>query len=143
MRLLIIILALSFVSCTNENSSTENNSVSLSDINPQGYASHLGTVNFPNSCIDDARELVERGVGLLHNMTYGEAHRVFTNAVEVDINCAMAYWGKGMAVIHPLWPDTPSDAQLEEGWELVKLARQGEVKTDRGKRLYQCAGCLL
>ncbi len=80
----------------------------------------VGDVNFPVGCNADAAPLVERGVALLHHMMYDEANFVFGMADDADPDCALAYWGQAMTFLHPLWPDTPSPAKLEEGLNLVK-----------------------
>ncbi|MGI9233510.1 MAG: hypothetical protein ACR2RD_07765 [Woeseiaceae bacterium] len=80
----------------------------------------IGDVDFPVGCSPEAAPLVERGVALLHHMMYDEARFVFGMADDRDPDCAMAYWGQAMALIHPLWPDVPSQANLERGSWLVE-----------------------
>ena len=80
----------------------------------------VGDVSFPVGCNAEAAPLVERGVALLHHMMYDEAKFVFGMADDRDPDCAMAYWGQAMTIIHPLWPDVPSASQLERGLEAVE-----------------------
>ncbi len=80
----------------------------------------VGTVNFSNGCAGDAASMVERGVALMHHMMYEEADFVFTMAMNEDPDCALSYWGQAMAIVHPLWPDQPSESELERGLSLVK-----------------------
>ena len=75
----------------------------------------VGDVDFPVGCSAEAAPLVERGVALLHHMMYDEARFVFGMADDRDPDCAMAYWGQAMSLIHPLWPDVPSASQFERG----------------------------
>ena len=80
----------------------------------------VGDVSFPVGCNAEAAPLVERGVALLHHMMYDEAGFVFGMADDRDPDCALAYWGRAMTLIHPLWPDRPSALQLEQGLGLVE-----------------------
>ncbi|MDH3620583.1 MAG: tetratricopeptide repeat protein [Gammaproteobacteria bacterium] len=80
----------------------------------------VGDVSFPVGCNADAAPLVERGVALLHHMMYDEASFVFGMADDRDPDCALAYWGSAMTLIHPLWTDVLSPSQFERGTELVE-----------------------
>jgi tetratricopeptide (TPR) repeat protein len=95
------------------------------------YGDQIGTVQFPMSCSDAAKPLVERGVALLHHMTYDGAKAAFTAATQTDPDCAMGYWGQAMTYIHPLWSDAPSKEDFERGQVLVGEARTRGQKTDR------------
>lgn len=92
------------------------------------YEEDLGTVHFPVSCNDDARQHATRGLALLHHMTYAGARDAFVAATQADADCAMGYWGQAMSFIHPLWSDLPSESEFKQGQALVALAR------DRGQK---------
>ncbi len=83
----------------------------------------LGTVHLVNSCADRAGGDLERGLALLHNMTYEEAEASFAAATEADPDCAMGYWGQAMTYVHPLWSDPPDEATFERGRALLAEAR--------------------
>jgi tetratricopeptide (TPR) repeat protein len=102
-----------------------------SEIQKDTYGDQLGTVQFPMSCSDAAKPLVERGVALLHHMTYDGAKASFTAATRADPDCAMGYWGQAMTYIHPLWSDAPSKEDFERGLALVGEAMDRGQKTDR------------
>ena len=89
--------------------------------------STLGTVVLAGTCIDPANDYLERGVALLHSMTYEESRSAFQSAVETDPECAMGYWGEAMTFVHPLWSDPPSEEDFSHGKELVELARENAV----------------
>ena len=91
----------------------------------------LGSVAFPISCSDDAAATMRQGLALLHHMTFTEAAGVFEAAAEQDPDCALAYWGMAMTPLHPLWPDVPSDQNLERGWVLLQEARAAGLQTPR------------
>ena len=110
----------------------------------QGQATHhadhaLGTVDFPASCSDRARTELDRGVALLHHMTYPAAREAFERAAEIDARCAMAHWGIAMTLFQPLWPTRPSPAELRQGWEAVQRAAALEPPTERERLLVDAA----
>jgi tetratricopeptide (TPR) repeat protein len=81
---------------------------------------------------------MERGVALLHHMTYEGARAAFAAATEADPDCAMSYWGQAMTFIHPLWSDPPSEGDFKRGQALVNEAKTRGQKTDR-ERAYIAA----
>jgi tetratricopeptide (TPR) repeat protein/protein tyrosine phosphatase (PTP) superfamily phosphohydrolase (DUF442 family) len=63
----------------------------------------LGEVDFETSCIDDnAQELVNAGLLLLHNFEYELALLNFQSAQAVETSCAFAYWGEAMSELRIL-----------------------------------------
>src|SRR5687767_9909357 len=91
----------------------------------QAHAGHdLGEVDFPVSCSADARREFNRGVALLHHMTYPQARAAFERTASVDSTCAMAHWGTAMTLFQPLWPTRPSPQALQRGWDLVQTAKR-------------------
>jgi tetratricopeptide (TPR) repeat protein len=74
---------------------------------------------------------MERGVALLHHMTYAGARRVFEAAKEANPDCALAYWGIAMTYVHPLWLDPPTEEELKLGLDLLELAKTRGQKTKR------------
>ncbi len=86
--------------------------------------SRLGTVVLAGTCAEGAEADLERGLALLHSMTYEEALEGFEEATEADPDCAMGYWGQAMTIVHPLWSDPPSAEAFQRGAELLALARE-------------------
>ena len=91
---------------------------------PPSFADHrpgekLGTVQFEVSGKPAAQELVVRGVKLVHHMMYPEADREFAAALAADPACALAHWGRAMTILHPLWPDSPTEAERKQGAEHI------------------------
>jgi hypothetical protein len=82
----------------------------------------LGTVNFPTSC-PQVQETLNQGLALLHSFQYEQAEQSFTQAASADATCAMAYWGKAMALYHQLW-DFPNAQLLAEGRSDLEQAQQ-------------------
>src|SRR6478736_880176 len=80
----------------------------------------LGTIRFEAGGLPAAQPHVVRGVKLLHHMMYPEADRAFVAALAADPDCALAWWGRAMTIIHPLWPDAPTAADNQQGAEYVR-----------------------
>jgi tetratricopeptide (TPR) repeat protein len=99
-------------------------------VQQNGYGGQLGTVRFPVSCTEAARQQAERGLALLHHMTYEGARATFATATETDPDCAMGYWGQAMSFIHPLWSDPPSKVEFEKGQALAQEAKTRGQKSD-------------
>src|SRR5688500_9423961 len=58
-------------------------------------------LNFPISTRSpDAQRFFNQGVGQLHGFWYYEAERSFRQALRIDTNCVMAYWGLTMANVN-------------------------------------------
>jgi len=114
-----------------QNANLASSVAETSELQKDNYGDQLGTVQFPISCSDEAKPQVERGVALLHHMTYGGARIAFGVASQIDPDCAMSYWGQAMTYIHPLWSDAPSKENFERGQTLVTKARNHGQKTDR------------
>lgn len=86
---------------------------SLADRKPD--SDKLGTINFTVSGRPEAQAHVIRGVKLVHHMMYPEADREFAAALAADPACALAHWGRALTLIHPLWPDAPTEAERQQG----------------------------
>lgn len=99
-------------------------------IQRDGYGEQLGTVSFPISCSQIARRDAERGLALLHHMTYDGARAAFSAATKADPNCAMGYWGMAMSFIHPVWSDQPSQTNFERGQSFINKAKRQGQKND-------------
>ncbi|MCG8448558.1 MAG: hypothetical protein MI725_03135, partial [Pirellulales bacterium] len=98
----------------------------------------LGSVRFPTSCNEAAQPLLERGLALLHHMTYIRSKQAFLQAAEADPECAIAYWGAAMTHVHPLWPDTITPEAQESGQQLLEKAITASHSSDR-ERAYVSA----
>ena len=112
--------------------------LSLTLLAPPALADHplgekLGTIQFEVSGNAAARGHVVRGVKLMHHMMYPEADREFAAALAADPECVLGYWGRAMTIIHPLWPDVPSSADMKQGLDLVTagLARRALTPRER------------
>jgi tetratricopeptide (TPR) repeat protein len=98
----------------------------------------VGQVNFPTSCAESAQSGMEKGLALLHSFQYQEAEQEFTTAAEVDPQCALAYWGKAMALYQQLW-DFPSPRTLAEGRQDLVPAEKLGVEDKRVRAYIEAA----
>src|SRR5215472_3666705 len=83
----------------------------------------LGKVNFPTICSGEVQPTLEKGLALLHSFQYKESEQTFTEAATHEPKCAMAHWGKAMALYHQLW-DFPQETTLKEGRKEVEKAQK-------------------
>jgi tetratricopeptide (TPR) repeat protein len=94
------------------------------------HPAQLGKINFPTSCSSAAQPIMEKAVALLHSFQYQQSEQTFTDATQQDPHCAMAYWGKAMALYHQLW-DFPEARDLREGREDLEEAGKVGGTTQR------------
>ncbi len=97
-----------------------------------------GAVDFPISCRESSRQSFNKGMVLLHHMTYPQARQQFERIVDDDPTCAMAHWGVAMTLFQPLWPTRPSPVALNRGWDEVQAAKSLGLPTER-ERLFVSA----
>jgi tetratricopeptide (TPR) repeat protein len=83
----------------------------------------LGKVNFPTSCTAEVQPTIEKGVALLHSFQYTGSEKTFADAAAREPKCAIAHWGKAMALFHQVW-DFPNDKTLKEGRKDIEKARK-------------------
>ena len=86
------------------------------------FSPGLGKVSFPTSCKPEVQPQFERGVALLHSFQYEAAEKSFTEVLQKDPQCAMADWGLGMSVYHPLW-DGADAKTIAHGIRYMEKAR--------------------
>src|SRR6266513_3823802 len=98
----------------------------------------LGKVNFPTSCAAEVQATIEKGVALLHSFQYTESEKTFAEAATRDPKCAIAYWGKAMALFHQLW-DFPDDKTLKEGRKDTQKAQKLHLNDPREQGLINSA----
>ena len=91
----------------------------------------LGAVNLPTSCGAEAHAGVQRGLSLLHHMMYEAAAEAFHAAELAQPECAIAYWGQSMSLVHPLWSDPPDAEKFRRGRQLLETALRQQTLTAR------------
>ncbi|CAN5202323.1 hypothetical protein BH20BAC1_BH20BAC1_16350 [soil metagenome] len=124
------------ISCTGDHSGPSNpmidelalkkgNIISCGD-----FAQEFGTVSFQMTCNDKAKNDFNLAIKLLHSFEYEEAEKAFASVIDIDPDCAMAYWGVAMCNFHALWAP-PTEAELQKGSQAIEIARSIKDKTDR------------
>jgi hypothetical protein len=103
-----------------------------------GPDEHVGNVNFPNSCSPEVQAALEKGLALLHSFQYQESGQAFGDAAQRDGQCAMAYWGRAMALDHQLW-EFPNPATLAIGRKQIAQAQTIDSQTDREREYIAAA----
>lgn len=81
----------------------------------------FGEVDFSLSCSYETRETFNLAISLLHSFEYEEAEKAFVKVIDMDPDCAMAYWGVSMSIFQSLWMQSDL-SYLEKGEKLIKLA---------------------
>lgn len=117
--------------CSQDSQPSASHDAKAANAQSETYGEQLGTIRFPVPCNKEARPHIDRGVALLHHMTYVGAQEQFDAATKADPNCAVGYWGQAMTYIHPLWADPPTEADFEKGRALVREAKTRGTKTAR------------
>lgn len=79
----------------------------------------FGEVDFSLSCSYETRETFNLAISLLHSFEYEEAEKAFVEVIDMDPDCAMAYWGVSMSIFHSLWMQSDL-SYLEKGEKLIK-----------------------
>ncbi|MEJ2085072.1 MAG: tetratricopeptide repeat protein, partial [Acidobacteriota bacterium] len=97
-------------------------------------------VDLPVSCNEVASMQMETGLALMHHMMYSDAEAAFIAAAEADPDCAMAWWGRAMSLIHPLWSEPPTDDEVRRGQALVAQARSIGEPTEREDAYIEAVG---
>ena len=98
----------------------------------------LGNVNFPTSCTAEVQPTIETGVALLHSFQYTESEKTFAEAATREPKCAIAHWGKAMALFHQLW-DFPDEKTLKEGRQDIEKAQKLHLNNPRERGLIDSA----
>src|SRR5882672_257480 len=99
---------------------------------------HLGKVEFPATCEPSTQPLIDKGAALLHSFQYLQSENTFSDAVKQDPKCAMAHWGKAMALYHQLW-DFPERKTLDAGRKELNSAKKLKNVTPREKEFIETA----
>lgn len=103
----------------------------------------LGTVDFETSCSPAAKAPFNHAMALLHSFEFGPAITGFGETIKADPGCAMAHWGIAISRwTNPFTLSTRPPAQIQQGLEAIKLARQAGAKTERERAYIEAAAKL-
>lgn len=93
----------------------------------------LGKVHFETSCKPDVRDSFDRAVALLHSFEFGSAIEGFTDVLQEDPSCAMAYWGIALSRWGNPFAGLKGPAVLEPGREAAQKAQTTGSSSTREK----------
>ena len=122
----LLLAGISVPACKNKNSTTQVNLASIAglrkgDIVTCGPAKdQFGNVAFSLSATQKVKDSFNLALALLHSFEYDEAEKAFAKVIDMDPNCAMAYWGVAMSNFHPLW-SPPNKPKWKKAPGQVKL----------------------
>src|SRR5215469_2100365 len=108
---------------------------------PQPASSAVGHVHMDTSCGPAMSVKFDEGIALLHNFWYPRALSTFDQVIQIDPDCAIAYWGAAMTFNHPFW-DAPTAGDEQKAWALVQKGMRAQEKSNR-EQMYLAAGAAL
>lgn len=83
---------------------------------------NFGEVTFALLCDVNTYETFDLAMSLLHSFEYDEAKKAFAKAIDIDSNCAMAYWGLAMTFLgHPKF--RPTRQNFEAGVKIIAFTK--------------------
>jgi hypothetical protein len=133
---LFLLAAFSFLAC-NQNSNTPSKEIideldlkSGQVISCGPPEKEFGLVDFDMTCNQNVKDDFNAAVELLHSFEYAESEKVFSKIIEVEPECAMAYWGIAMCSFHPLW-EPPTEADLKKGAKAIEIGNAIKRKSER------------
>ena len=94
----------------------------------------LGSVHFATSCNEAAQRRFDRGMRYEHSFWYSAANEVFDDVLKADSTCAIAYWGKALALLSNPHNPVPA-ANLPLGLAAIEKAKSLNAKTKRERDL--------
>lgn len=120
----ILLILFFFLGCKNSIDKKQLAAVNLlrGDIQLCGNG-QFGDVNFSESCSYETRDKFNLAISLLHSFEYIEAEKAFVQVIDLDPDCAMAYWGVAMSIYHGLWAP-PEQSVLEKGIKLLAITEK-------------------
>src|SRR5215472_14281307 len=97
---------------------------------PDLRSTGTGHVHMEISCSPAVSGSFDIALALLHNFWYPRALSTFDQIIQVDPQCAIAYWGAAMTYNHPFW-DAPTEADEQNAWALVQKGMKAKEKSPR------------
>lgn len=95
----------------------------------------FGDVDFSVNCDVSVRSTFDLALSLLHSFQYNEAEKAFVSIMDIDPDCAMAYWGVAMSIYHAAW-FPPGEADLIKASKVLQIA-ESLPKTAKEKEYFK------
>ena len=98
---------------------------------PQGAAQEqLGSVHFKTSCNETAPRRFDRAMRYQHSFWYNVSQEIFEETLKADPDCAIAYWGIALSLLHnPHSPPPPEN--LPQGLAGLQKGKAIGAKSER------------
>ena len=115
-------------SCTENKTASSNQAIDTMNLKRGEIVScgppekEFGSVGFITSCSEKTKKDFNLALAMLHSFEYDEAEKAFAKVIDVEPQCAMAYWGVAMSNYHPLW-SPPTQPELEKGAKAIAIAQ--------------------
>ncbi len=90
----------------------------------------LGKVHFATSCKPEAQQLFDRAMLYQHSFWYRASQRSFEEALKIDPECAIAYWGIALSLLYNPHVAPPAK-NLAEGAAALEKGKAVGAKTQR------------
>ena len=98
---------------------------------PQGAGDErLGSVHFKTSCNETAQRRFDRAMRYQHSFWYNVSQEIFEETLKADPDCAIAYWGIALSLLHnPHSPPPPEN--LPQGLAGLQKGKAIGAKSER------------
>jgi hypothetical protein len=90
----------------------------------------LGTVHFATSCNETAQRRFDRAMRYQHSFWYAASKDIYQEALKVDPECAIAYWGIALSLLGNPHGAVP-EPNLPLGLAAIEKAKAIGAKTER------------
>src|SRR3954451_4748957 len=101
----------------------------------------LGKVHFETSCKPDAQQHFDQAMLYQHSFWYRASHKSFEDALKVDPECAIAYWGIALSLLYNPHVAPPAK-NLAEGAAALAKGKSPSAKTQRERDYIDALGAM-
>jgi hypothetical protein len=92
---------------------------------------NFGTVHFPVTCTPVAQQRFDEAIGRLHSFFFPETVKAFNAVLQVDPDCAMAYWGLAISQLPNPLIGPFDDATMKRGLGFMDKAKAAKTQSPR------------
>ncbi len=92
---------------------------------------NFGTVHFPVTCTPVAQQRFDEAIGRLHSFFFPETVKAFNAVLEVDPDCAMAYWGLAISQLPNPLIGPFDEATMKRGLGFMDKAKAAKTQSPR------------
>src|SRR3954454_5239931 len=101
----------------------------------------LGKVHFETSCKPDAQQHFDQAMLYQHSFWYRASQKSFEDALKVDPECAIAYWGIALSLLYNPHVAPPAK-NLAEGAAALAKGKSAGAKTQRERDYIDALGAM-